>query len=228
MQQEFFQQLRKAISHERLEAYQARSNADSELLLAAHYAQNIALSESLYPAFQAIEIALRNSVHDTIAAACKSEAWFEARFNILLPQELDAIEKARATLRRGNKDATPGRIMAELNFGFWTSLFDLRYEQRLWPLHLKTVLPYIPKTIRTRKIISSRMNRIRRLRNRVFHHEPIWYWQDLQQQHFEILEAIGWVNSSMKSFILTIDRFDNVISHGYRFYEDRLGQIESC
>lgn len=222
MQHDFFTQIRKAISHERLEAYQARSRADSELMLAAHYAQNIALSESLYPALQAIEVALRNSIHDAITAACNSEAWYEARFNILLPQELEAIEKARASLIRGNKEPTPGRIMAELTFGFWTSLFDLRYEQRLWPFHLKTVLPFIPKSIRTRKTVSTRMNRIRRLRNRVFHYEPIWYWQDLQQQHSEIIEAMGWVNSAMMSFIITIDRFDDVVSLGHEVYLDRL------
>jgi len=76
MQQEFFPQLRKAISHERLEAYQTRSSADSELSLTAHYALNIALSESLYPGFQAIEIALRNSIYDALAVAGNSESWF--------------------------------------------------------------------------------------------------------------------------------------------------------
>lgn len=224
MQQDFFIQLRKAISHERLEAYQARSKANDELLLAAHYARNIALSESLYPALQAIEIALRNSIHDALSAACGSEEWYEPRFNILLPPELDTIEKVRMALQRGNKETRPGRIMAELNFGFWTSLFDLRYEQRLWPHHLKTVLPHIPKTIRTRKTVSSRMNRIRRLRNRVFHHEPIWYWQDLRQQHNDIVEAIGWVNAAMKSFIGTLDRFDEVENKPIDVYQKQLAQ----
>lgn len=226
MQPEFFHQLRKAISHERLDSYKARSNADNELLLAAHYSKNIMLSESLYPVLQAIEIALRNSIHDTITEACGSEEWFNARYNILLSHELESIDKAKINLQRGNKDANPGRIMAELNFGFWTSLFDLRYEQRLWPLYLKAVFPFIPKKIRTRKTISIRMNRIRRLRNRVFHHEPIWYWQDLRQQHNEIVEAIGWINPAMMDFIKALNRFDEVATSHIDFYKQKLSSLK--
>jgi hypothetical protein len=225
MQQDFFAQLRKAISHERLEAYQARSNASDALTLAAHYARNIALSESLYPSLQAIEIALRNSIHDAISAYCNSEEWYAPHCQLLLPQELLAIEKARITLGKGKKSISPGGIMAELNFGFWTSLFDLRYEQRLWPRHLKSVFPNIPRTARTRKNLSTRLNRIRRLRNRVFHHEPIWYWRDLSQQHQEVIEVIGWINPAMKSFIFGFDRFVQVENRLLDDYQERVSSI---
>jgi hypothetical protein len=69
------------------------------------------------------------------------------------------------------------------------------------------------------------MNHIRRLRNRVFHHEPIWYWKDLRQQHNEIIEAIGWINPAMMSFIQTLDRFDEVNSQRLDVYQGKLTQL---
>ncbi|MDC0711753.1 hypothetical protein POL68_25010 [Stigmatella sp. ncwal1] len=30
------------------------------------------------------------------------------------------------------------------------------------------------------------------LRNRVFHYEPIWHWEDLPQQYASLRQALGW------------------------------------
>jgi hypothetical protein len=37
------------------------------------------------------------------------------------------------------------------------------------------------------------LNRIRFLRNRIFHHEPIWHWKDLGQQHKKIPQLLEYV-----------------------------------
>jgi hypothetical protein len=101
----------------------------------------------------------------------------------------------------------------------------LRYEQRLWPRHIKAVFPFMPRTDRTRKNLSARLTRIRRLRNRVFHHVPIWYWRDLSQQHQEVVEVIGWINPAMKSFILGFDRFAQVETRLLDDYQERVTSI---
>ena len=175
MQLDFFMLLRRAISHERLEAYRMRGADMNGMNLYVHYAWNIALSESLYPALQGLEIALRNSIHDASAERFGTENWFSDDLSLLLPPEQDSIRKARGALIKEGKQPEEEGVIAELSFGFWTSLFDVRYEQRLWPWLLKPVFPFMPRSIRTRKMLSGRLNRIRHLRNRVFHHEPVWY-----------------------------------------------------
>ena len=65
--------------------------------------------------------------------------------------------------------------------------------------------------VRTRATLSKRLNKIRRLRNRIFHYEPIWYYNDLKQQHEQILETIGWIEPRMKDMILPIDQFASCI-----------------
>jgi hypothetical protein len=76
MQANFSDQLRRAISHERLDAYRQRGSSSDDAELFAHYAWNMALSESLYTPLQCLEVSLRNSIHDAASAQFKTDAWF--------------------------------------------------------------------------------------------------------------------------------------------------------
>ena len=60
------------------------------------------------------------------------------------------------------------------------------------------------------------------LRNRVFHHEPIWHRANLAKQHDEILETIAWINPSMAGLVRITDSFPETYSLGISSYEDRL------
>jgi len=44
------------------------------------------------------------------------------------------------------------------------------------------------------RILYSALEHVRALRNRVFHHERIVHWKDLDAQHDLILQIIGWIN----------------------------------
>jgi hypothetical protein len=226
MQEKFFTQLRRAISHERLDAYTQRGARGDGANLFAHYAWNVALSESLYPTLQCLEVCLRNSIHDAASAHFRTELWFD-RHGLLFTSEMAKIDEARGMLTSRKKSLDPGRIIAELNFGFWTSLFDVRYEQKIWPWLLKGVVPHMPRSIRTRKTLSKRLNRIRFLRNRIFHHEPIWHWRDLSTQHGEVLETIAWINPAMQIFARSLNRFPEVFGKGVAEYLDIVSSLET-
>lgn len=225
MQETFEELLIRSISHERVDAYRQRGGVGNNLNLFAHYAWNIALCESLYPALQGLEIALRNAIHDAATNAYGTENWFDDARVIPHGREQDAVRKARETLAKDRKPDDAGRIVAELSFGFWTSLFDRRYEQILWPHLLKSVFPTMPRSIRTRQTLSKRLHPIRHLRNRVFHHEPIWYWGDLRKQHVELQETIGWINEGMLSFVRVLDRFVSVHEQATTPYERPLASL---
>ncbi len=223
MQAEFANQLKQALSSERLAAYQQRMAQDGDLDLFSHYAWNMALSESLYPALQVLEIAFRNALHHAARDTFGTE-WFDD-LNIIHHRDQISITKAKDNLQRQRKPLDTGRIIAELNFGFWTTLLDSRYEQRLWPRLIKSSFPHMPKTLRTRKQLSKRFNQIRHLRNRIFHHEPIWYWQDLPHQHQQILEAIGWIEPALVDLVRSVDRFPATYQQGYGEIETQLKEF---
>lgn len=215
MQANFAQQLTQVLSSERLAAYRSRlPQPASDLQLFGRYAWNMALSESLYPGLQVLEIALRNTLHHAASQHFNRDDWFDAPSVLQHYHERDAIQKAKTTLTQQSKPHDAARIVAEVSFGFWTSLLDKRYEQTLWPKLLKPAFPHMPRTVRTRKELSKRFHTVRQLRNRVFHHEPIWHWRDLPQQHQQILEALTWIEPAACDLVNTLDRFPSVHSQG--------------
>ena len=115
--------------------------------------------------------------------------------------------------------------MAGLSLGFWVDLFKGRYEQILWPALLPDVLPFATKKQRHRERLYQRLAKIQRLRNRVFHHEPIWHLPDLPEQHRLILETIGWISPEMLAMTRLLDRFDSVYTRGADHYERELDSV---
>jgi hypothetical protein len=216
--------LKSILSAKRLESYAVQTSRYSGFSTIELYNWNTCLSESLYPALQTIEVSLRNSIHHAIVYHFKDEYWLTNGSILDLP-ESHSVEKEINHLEKKRKNVTIDRLIAELTFGFWTSLLDTRYEKILWPKIIKTVFANIPAHLRTRKNISRRFNKIRRLRNRIFHYEPIWHWADLDEQHSEILETIAWINS--EGLILLpphVDRFKHVFKVG----PIKLGSLEHC
>ena len=215
--------IERAISKARLGAYRYPSDT-SDLDAIARYLWNAALSETLYPSLQALEVTLRNSLHETISDQFTDTMWFAHRPPILHSMELDKVDAAKRELRSERKPLEPGRLVAELNFGFWTSLLDVRYERVLWPGLLKQAFPTMPRHIRTRHMLSKRLNSVRKLRNRVFHHESIYNASSpgLQTRHDQILEMIGWISPEMRDTVSLIERFPDVYAQGIAFYRHML------
>ncbi len=77
---------------------------------------------------------------------------------------------------------------------------------------------------RERSLIRASLDRIRRLRNRVFHHEPVWHLPDLEHRHEETLETIGWISRAMLAMTRLLDRFDSVYTMGA---ENHAGELDS-
>ena len=219
MQVELFGSLLKALSTSRLAPYLHDDDEVSSLTPFSRYLWNTALSESLYCVLQGLEVTLRNSIHDSITRYLGREDWFEF---ILLESERKTLEGVKERLKGQQKPLDMGQLVASSTFGFWISLFDSRYENTLWPQLLADVFPSMPRRIRKRRKISGRLNGIRRLRNRVFHFEPIWHWESLPKQHDEIVETISWINPSTAGFVRITDRFPETYSLGISGYEDLL------
>ena len=220
IQSDFFSNLANAISGDRFAPYASRHEADAFGV----YAWNIALCESLYPALNCLEIVLRNSIHAAAVREFGAEDWFQSRLH---PNELEKVNRLSDDLRRKRPVAGFGvsDLVSNLTLGFWLSLFRTGYEPILWPKLLEPVFPYCPRELRTRKRLYARLSKIHILRNRVFHHEPIWHWADLPEQHGLILETIGWISPAMLDLARLLDRFPGVYTAGVQPYTQQIGAI---
>lgn len=218
---DIFSALTSAISEDRFARYYSTSS-QSESEAYVSYAWNLVLCESLYPALNCLEISLRNSIHKAATQEFGAANWFG---RCLRRQEIDALNQLANDLRNRHRPTGASDLVSNLTLGFWLSLFRTRYEQVLWPKLLEPVFPHCPRDQRTRQIVYVRLDRIRRLRNRVFHHEPIWHLPDLPQQHRLILETIGWISPAMLAMTRLLDRFDSVYTRGAQHYATELESI---
>ncbi|MDZ7778186.1 MAG: hypothetical protein U5L09_22465 [Bacteroidales bacterium] len=142
-----------------------------------------------------------------------NDAWYDNNdfIKIVSRFQIDRISDARNSILREKKQITPGKIISELSFGFWTSLLDSRFEKTLWK-NLRLSFPNCPKQIRQRKTMSSKFNGIRKLRNRIFHHEPVtWDIYVIKNYRNEIIEAIDWLDKGLLDWSQDLIRIDDVI-----------------
>ena len=184
--------LRGAISEQRFATYLrlAGGNGDQALQL---YVRNVALGAAFHGPLQALEVTLRNAVHDAMTQV-HGQSWFNNA--PLRAPEQRAVNKAIQSIQREGKPQTPGRVVAEINLGFWVALFAKKYDATLW----RTVLHGCFRAPRSRVNVHDRLNRLRTLRNRIVHHEPILQ-RHLQADHNGILwlldrlspETAAWV-----------------------------------
>lgn len=205
MQQFLAQDIHSVLSRERLESYQ-RDGIDEHHAV-RRYCWNVALSEALYGPLHVAEIALRNALDAALSQYTGRPDWLLSELDFLDEHGRESVAVARAKLGAA---AGQGKLVAELTFGFWTSLLNKRYEQTLWVKAIHGAFPGLAASERTRRTVSSRMEKIRDLRNRVFHHEPIWYRQTLAADHADLRAAIGWLSPFASALAEELDRFPEV------------------
>lgn len=200
------------ISKDRFLPYLNYNNNDTSKAI-MHYKANILVSESFYPLLSVLEVGLRNSINYQLTRMFDDVKWYENRkfIKIVTGFQIDRITDAKNSLLRDKKEVTPGRIVAALSFGFWTSLFDSRFSSTLWK-NLRLAFPYCPKKKRQRRTISANLNNIRRFRNRLFHHEAIlWNIVVVNGYKEDMKETILWLEKGLELWIEELSRVDKVI-----------------
>ena len=101
-------------------------------------------------------------------------------------------------------------MVSELSFGFWVAILAPRYETRLWRPALRKAFPNRPRGIERRDIHKS-INALRRLRNRVAHHEPILH-RDLGRDHDQIIQLLHWTCITTAAWIAGQSRFPKMLT----------------
>lgn len=213
-------QIIQTLAPERLGAYGKENDAPQ--LILARYLLNMAICESLYSPLQMAEIALRNSIHRELSIHFDTPEWFWVPKSQTIWQARK-VREAKELIESKAKPATAGRIVAELSFGYWTSFFNKAHASSGIGHRLANkVFMHAPRRQRNLKTLDQRWKRIRDLRNRVFHHERILHWADLDKQHTDILEAIEWMSPELAELSNTLDRFTQTRHAGLKPWMQKL------
>lgn len=169
------------ISKERLISFVYSQNDTIDDVI-ERYTNNIKVSQALYPELSVLEVSLRNAI-DTTLKSNISETWLEDEVNNnswLDAYDYQTLLKAYNDTKQdcllSKKDFTIGKVIANLNFGFWTNICVKKYNSQIWNKRnlFKAIFPNYTSKKLSINIISQQLYIIRRLRNRVFHYEQIF------------------------------------------------------
>jgi hypothetical protein len=183
-------------SPERLAPYYALAGGNKEQGLKL-YAWNSALSQALYTPLQALEVTLRNGISAKLQATYGAQ-WYELNPGPALHYPLpDMLLKSRTELGKRGIVADHGRVVAELNWGFWTGILAKRYEP-LWRSDLRSVFHSAGPLTRDKVFLP--LDDLRRLRNRIAHHEPILN-RNIAADHAAIVNLIRLVSPTTADWV---------------------------
>ena len=200
-------ELRRILSKERIGSYERTVGGDISKAIELHM-WNTIVSGAFYSPLQLVELALRNAVHDRMSET-HGRSWLQ-NSEILRDNETRRVTKARDQLKRKKKKPTPGRVVAEMNFGFWTSLFATGYDH-LWHSDLYHVFSPRPQ----RRDVHEVLTHLRDLRNRIAHHEPI-HQLPLEKRHVDIQWIVEMLAPDAGSWVLSHSQVPEILAQWRR------------
>lgn len=140
------------------------------------YVWNAELASAFLIPLHLCEVAVRNAVADALAAQYGPRwPWINALQTSLPSPSFGYNPRADLAAARRNTTST-GKVIPEVKFAFWQRMLTSRYDNAIWNHQLFNVLPSADASLGVpalRMQVFNDLDRIRVLRNRIAHHEPI-------------------------------------------------------
>lgn len=181
-----------AVHDDRIERYLPAAKGSREDAFKL-YVWNGCLCEAFYLPLHYAEISVRNAIHNRLLARCTNR-WFEnpAIVNTLGErQAADLADLVSAEIRRHGGKMTAHHLVSELSFGFWQHLLTKRFARILWPRGMGDAFPNLEAGL-DRQEVHDRVETIRKWRNRIAHHKPV-FDQGPMRKLQESIQLIKWV-----------------------------------
>lgn len=175
----FASAVKASLSAARVGSYEAAigSHEDAERLALQLYAWNAEVSSAFMHPLHICEVVIRNAVADALEGVYGPLWPWSPTFERSLPAPPRGYNSRQDLVSIRSNQPTTGKVIPELKFAFWQRLFTGRHDTRLWDHHLRRVMPHLDssKTIaELRQSLFDDLEIIRKLRNRIAHHEPIF------------------------------------------------------
>jgi len=199
------------LSRERLRPYRSAVGGDLDLAIQL-YEWNSAAAGAFFETLGHFEVLLRNALHDQLSAwhtaAGRPGHWYDDPAGVLDARRHADVAAARDRIRRERKTETPGKVVAERNFGFWRFLLDRHYQTMLWAPALRRAFPHLQP--QRRDLVYSPVYELNRLRNRIAHHEPI-HGRNLSDRHDDLLRVTGFIDPAAQAWLSSLSRVPAVL-----------------
>lgn len=193
------------LTQPRLDEYLIAANQDLEAARGL-YEWNAAISAAFFELISYVEVSLRNAIDSVLrplevvstARIGDPEGWWFASPSFLRPSELKYFEAALRHL--GNGDTAFGRdkVLECMTLGAWTDIFAKPYEE-LFRHHLRHAFPHHDSGF-TRKSVQTRVLALRKLRNRIAHHQAV-FELPLEEYYEQADDLLRWMDPELRSWV---------------------------
>lgn len=172
----------------------------------ALYEWNALVGQAMQRDLGHVEVALRNAYDRAVR-----DRWQRDVHWLLDPQSpvhkplmrrgVDVNARTRAAVvdavrRAGGETQPPGKVIAELSFGFWRYLTSRAHEKTWWVPYLHRAYP--PRT--DRRKVDRTVAELAALRNRIAHLEPI-FKQDLRRAQSSLLTIAELLHPDLADYL---------------------------
>ncbi|ONK13465.1 hypothetical protein [Streptomyces sp. MP131-18] len=207
----------RAFSSSRLGPYLRATGGEAKAAVRLYW-WNVEASAALYGPLHCLEISLRNALHRELSTAFgRPDWWMAAPLN---DASMRLVTAARRKCRNelgygpGRRPVPHDSVVAGLNLGFWVALLSKggrggAYDRRLWVPTLHKAFPHYSGR---RDDLHAVLDSLRRLRNRIMHHESI-HRRDLVGDHTAIYRVLGHIDPVAAKEVQALDRFPTVLGH---------------
>ncbi|KZY34494.1 hypothetical protein A3731_40680 [Roseovarius sp. HI0049] len=179
------------------------------------YHWNLQASAAFLIPLHVFEVVLRNAIVEAVEARHGGAwPWTEGFVRSLPDPRAPAYSPKRDLLNCARRLPTAGKIVAELRFVFWERMLTSRHRGRLWDSQFFHVFPCAPRGVaanQRREELRADVEEIRKLRNRIAHHEPI-FARGLQEDLERVLRCIEWRNHSAASWVGDIETVGSLLA----------------
>ncbi|CAA6813006.1 MAG: TIORF34 protein [uncultured Sulfurovum sp.] len=168
----------------------------------ANYEENLISSKQYYIPLSILEVSLRNAINNHFEKMY-GRGWLLHQASFLRNDLVRKIDEAKLKLNARNENINKEKLVAELSFGFWTSLFKVPYAKQMRTYDLKRIFPNLPpkhKELIDRAKLSTRLNHIRAFRNRISHHEKITDKSEFKNIGIEINSILFYFDEDILAF----------------------------
>ena len=180
------------LSAPRFARYLAETGNDTEQALKL-YQWNLELSGEFLKVLHICEIGIRNGISDAITEVHGDRWPWVQGFRVSLQNPRRGYNPRRNLEDVARLQPSTGKVIAELKFAFWERMLNSSHQQRLWDHKLEHGFPNADRTkgsAAAREKLRNSTYAVRSLRNRIAHHEPIFYRPSLTDDFDHIISLI--------------------------------------
>lgn len=168
------------------------------------YMWNAQVSGAFLVPLHLCEVVMRNAVAEVIEDVYGPRWPWSVGFERSLPIPQHGYKPKDDLINARRHQDTAGKVIPELKFVFWQKMLTGRFDTRLWNNHILRAFPHAAsqgiQPSQLRQNLYHDLDTVRRLRNRIAHHEPIIN-RNLQDDFLTITRIIEYRNEDVAEWM---------------------------